>query len=134
MPRRALLEPVLLALRVSERAFFSSFSLLSSDQSLRTLLRIIGNRQAGAHSLFGGFGCQTKYEIKTIKSVNDKRGSKTVGLHLKAKEFRMLHPELSYRNCLIEVSKQVSKPEEPIEFIDEIPEPYIEVFEDVINI
>ena len=75
-----------------------------------------------------------KNEIKTIKPTNDKRGSKTVGLHLKAKEFRMLHPELSYRNCLIEVSKQVSKPEEPIELIDEIPEPYIEVFEDVINI
>ena len=75
-----------------------------------------------------------KNEIKTIKTTHDKRGSKTIGLHLKAKEFRMLHPELSYRNCLIEVSKQVSKPEEPIELIDEIPEPYIEVFEDVINI
>ena len=71
-----------------------------------------------------------KNEIKTIKPTNDKRGSKTVGLHLKAKEFRMLHPELSYRQCLI----QVSKPEEPTELIDEIPEPYIEVFEDVINI
>ena len=59
-----------------------------------------------------------KNEIKTIKPTNDKRGSKTVGLHLKAKEFRMLHPELSYRNCLIEVSKQVSKPEEPTELID----------------
>ena len=75
-----------------------------------------------------------KTETKIIKTTTDKRGSKTVGLHLKAKEFRMLHPELSYRNCLIEVSKQVSKPDEPIELIDEIPEPYIEVFEDVINI
>ena len=75
-----------------------------------------------------------KTEIKTIKTTNDKRGSKTVGLHLKAKEFRITHPELSYRNCLIEVSKQVSKPEEPTELIDEIPEPFIEVFEDVINI
>ena len=49
---------------------------------------------------------------------------------MKAKEHRTLHPELSYRQCLI----QVSKPEQPIELIDEIPEPYIEVFEDVINI
>ena len=71
-----------------------------------------------------------KNEIKTIKSINDKRGSKTIRLHMKAKEHRTLHPELSYRQCLI----QVSKPEQPIELIDEIPEPFIEVFEDVINI
>ena len=81
-----------------------------------------------------------KTEIKTIKSISDKRSSKTVGLHLKAKEFPITHPELSYRNCLIEVSKKVSKPEEPIEpielIIDEIPEQkpndkYIDVFETI---
>ncbi len=47
-----------------------------------------------------------KTEQKTIKTTNDKRGSKTITLHQKSKEYRILHPELSYRNCLIEVSKQ----------------------------
>jgi len=47
-----------------------------------------------------------KTEQKTTKTINDKRGSKTITLHQKAKEYRILHPELSYRNCLIEVSKQ----------------------------
>ena len=46
-----------------------------------------------------------------IKTSNDKRGSKTITLHQKAKEYRTLHPKLSYRNCLIEVSKQDLKPE-----------------------
>ena len=75
-----------------------------------------------------------KNEIKSIKTTTDKRGSKTAELHLKAKEFRITHPELSYRKCLIEVSKPESKPE-PIELIiDDIPEQesndkYIDVFE-----
>ena len=47
-----------------------------------------------------------KAEQKIIKTSNDKRGSKTVGLHLRAKQYRTEHPELSYRQCLIEVSKQ----------------------------
>jgi hypothetical protein len=47
-----------------------------------------------------------KAEQKIIKTSNDKRGSKTVGLHLRAKQYRVEHPELSYRQCLIEVSKQ----------------------------
>ena len=47
-----------------------------------------------------------KAEQKIIKTSNDKRGSKTVGLHLRAKQYRAEHPELSYRQCLIEVSKQ----------------------------
>ena len=47
-----------------------------------------------------------KAEQKIIKTSNDKRGSKTVGLHLRAKQYRLEHPELSYRQCLIEVSKQ----------------------------
>ncbi len=47
-----------------------------------------------------------KTEQTTIKTTNDKRGSKTITLHQKAKEYRILHPELSYRNFLIEVSKQ----------------------------
>ena len=75
-----------------------------------------------------------KNEIKSIKTTTDKRGSKTAELHLKAKEFRITHPELSYRKCLIEVSKPESKPEpepeQPIELIDDIPEQdkYIDVF------
>ena len=52
-----------------------------------------------------------KAEQKTTKTINDKRGSKTITLHQKAKEYRTIHPELSYRNCLIEVSKQETKPE-----------------------
>ena len=63
---------------------------------------------------------QKTEDKKTVKTVNDKRGSKTVGLHVKAKEYRALHPELSYRQCLIEVSKQETKPE--LIEIDEIPE------------
>ena len=75
-----------------------------------------------------------KNEIKSIKTTTDKRGSKTVGLHLKAKDYRTTHPELSYRQCLIRVSKPEPEPEQPIELIDEIPEQepndkYIEVFE-----
>ena len=61
-----------------------------------------------------------KTEQKVIKTINDKRGSKTVGLHVKAKEYRIIHPELSYRQCLIEVSKQEPKPE--LIEIDETPE------------
>ncbi len=52
-----------------------------------------------------------KTEQKTTKTINDKRGSKTITLHQKAKEYRTIHPELPYRNCLIEVSKQETKPE-----------------------
>ena len=52
-----------------------------------------------------------KAEQKTVKTISDKRGSKTITLHQKEKEYRTLHPELSYRNCLIEVSKQDLKPE-----------------------
>ena len=52
-----------------------------------------------------------KTEQKVIKTINDKRGSKTITLHQKAKEYRIIHPELSYRQCLIEVSKQETKPE-----------------------
>ncbi len=33
-----------------------------------------------------------KTEQKTIKTTNDKRGSKTITLHQKAKEYRILHP------------------------------------------
>ena len=68
-----------------------------------------------------------KTEQKVIKTINDKRGSKTVGLHQKAKEYRIIHPELSYRQCLIYVSKpdpeqeqQETKPE--LIEIDETPE------------
>ena len=56
-----------------------------------------------------------KAEQKIIKTSNDKRGSKTITLHQKAKEYRLLHPELSYRDCLVEVSKQEPKQPELIE-------------------
>jgi len=68
-----------------------------------------------------------KTENKVLKTTSDKRGSKTVGLHQRAKEYRLSHPELSYRDCLVEVSKQEPKQEsqetkpELIQ-IDEIPE------------
>ncbi len=59
-----------------------------------------------------------KTEQKTINTTNDKRGSKTITLHQKAKEYRVLHPELSYRNCLIEVSKQAQQQEIKPELIE----------------
>ena len=52
-----------------------------------------------------------KTENKVLKTSSDKRGSKTVGLHQRAKEYRLSHPELSYRDCLVEVSKQEPKQE-----------------------
>ena len=45
-------------------------------------------------------------ENKVLKTTSDKRGSKTVGLNQRAKQFRFSHPEISYRDCLVEVSKQ----------------------------
>ena len=83
-----------------------------------------------------------KTEQKVIKTSNDKRGSKTVGLHVKAKIYRTNHPELSYRQCLIHVSKQEQEPEqetkpELIE-VDYIPEQEqnntIEIYEENITI
>ena len=38
-------------------------------------------------------------EKKTVKTISDKRGSKTVGLHQRAKEYRTSHPELSIKNA-----------------------------------
>ena len=81
-------------------------------------------------------------EKKIIKTVSDKRGSKTVGLHQRAKHHRLSHPELSYRQCLIHVSKQEQEPEqetkpELIE-VDYIPEQEqnntIEIYEENITI
>ena len=62
-----------------------------------------------------------KAEQKRIKTSNDKRGSKTIGLHLRAKQYRAEHPELSYRQCLIEVSKQQEQDSKP-ELIEVEPE------------
>jgi hypothetical protein len=62
-----------------------------------------------------------KAEQKIIKTSNDKRGSKTIGLHLRAKQYRLEHPELSYRQCLIEVSKQQEQDLKP-ELIEVEPE------------
>ena len=81
-----------------------------------------------------------KTEQKTTKTINDKRGSKTITLHQKAKEYRTIHPELSYRNCLIEVSKQEPQQETKPELIEVecIPEQEckntIEIYEDNICI
>jgi hypothetical protein len=84
-----------------------------------------------------------KTENKGLKTTSDKRGSKTITLHQKAKEYRISHPELSYRDCLVEVSKQEPK-QEPQETkpeliqIDEIPEQEqkhnIEIYEENICI
>ena len=43
-------------------------------------------------------------EIKAIKTV-EKRGCKTSELHKKAKEYKKLHPEMAYRECLVNVGK-----------------------------
>ncbi len=81
-----------------------------------------------------------KKEQKTIKTTNDKRGSKTITLHQKAKEYRLLHPKLSYRNCLIEVSKQEPQQEIKPELIEVEQEPEqeckstIEIYEENICI
>ena len=71
-------------------------------------------------------------EKKTVKTISDKRGSKTITLHQKAKEYRLLHPELSYRDCLVEVSKQEPKQPELIEVEQEQEQnkKTFEIFED----
>ena len=84
-----------------------------------------------------------KTENKVLKTTSDQRRSKTITLHQKAKEYRISHPELSYRDCLVEVSKQEPK-QEPQETkpeliqIDEIPEQEqkhnIEIYEENICI
>ena len=40
-----------------------------------------------------------KSEMKTIR-LNDKRGSKTSDLHKRAKEYKINHPSIPYRQCL----------------------------------
>ena len=52
-------------------------------------------------------------EKKTVKTISDKRGSKTVNLHQRAKEYRVLNPNLSYRQCLIFVSKPEPEQQQP---------------------
>ncbi len=74
-------------------------------------------------------------EKKTVKTISDKRGSKTITLHQKAKEYRLLHPELSYRDCLVEVSKQEPKQPELIEVEQEQEQKNtIEIYEENITI
>ena len=76
-----------------------------------------------------------KTEQKTVKTISDKRGSKTITLHQKAKEYRLLHPELSYRDCLVEVSKQEPKQPELIEVEQEQEQKNtIEIYEENITI
>lgn len=82
-----------------------------------------------------------KTENKVLKTTSDKRGSKTITLHQKAKEYRISHPELSYRDCLVEVSKQEPKQEQQetkpeLIQIDEIQEQKhnIEIYEENICI
>ena len=69
-----------------------------------------------------------KTEQKVLKTTSDKRGVKTVGLHQRAKEYRLSHPELSYRDCLVEVSKQEPKQPELIE-VEQEQEPIKKPFE-----
>ena len=74
-------------------------------------------------------------EKKTVKTISDKRGSKTITLHQKAKEYRLLHPELSYRDCLVEISKQEPKQPELIEVEQEQEQiNTIEIYEENITI
>ena len=40
-----------------------------------------------------------------VKKEDDKRGSKTYLLHQKAKEYKSSHPEIPYKQCLKNVSK-----------------------------
>ena len=81
-----------------------------------------------------------KTENKVLKTTSDKRGSKTITLHQKAKEYRISHPELSYRDCLVEVSKQEPKqePQEKLIEVEQNPEQEckntIEIYEDNICI
>jgi hypothetical protein len=70
-----------------------------------------------------------KAEQKIIKTSNDKRGSKTVELHLRAKKYRAERPELSYRQCLIEVSKQQEQDLKPELIKVELEEPNKKPFE-----
>ena len=74
-------------------------------------------------------------EKKTVKTISDKRGSKTITLHQKAKEYRLSHPGLSYRDCLVEVSKQEPKQPELIEVEQEQEQKNtIEIYEENITI
>ena len=105
----------------------SKYSLMINFETLEELTEFI--------TMYNKVNQKTE-DKKTVKTVNDKRGSKTVGLHVKAIEYRALNPELSYRQCLIEVSKQETKPE--LIEVDEIPEQEqkntIEIYEENITI
>ena len=59
-----------------------------------------------------------KDAIKAMKTI-EKRGCKTSELHKKAKEFKILHPEMTYRECFISIAENKiddseTKDEEPI--------------------
>ena len=58
-------------------------------------------------------------EIKAIKTV-EKRGSKTSELHKKAKDYKKLHPEMTYRECLISIAKNKSNDDEMNDCDDEM--------------
>ena len=45
-----------------------------------------------------------KDAIKAMKTI-EKRGCKTSELHKKAKEFKILHPEMTYRECFISIAE-----------------------------
>ena len=45
-----------------------------------------------------------KDAIKAMKTI-EKRGCKTSELHKKAKEYKLLHPEMTYRECFISIAE-----------------------------
>ena len=59
-----------------------------------------------------------KDAIKAMKTI-EKRGCKTSELHKKAKEYKLLHPEMTYRECFISIAENKiddseSEDDEPI--------------------
>lgn len=45
------------------------------------------------------------YEMKPTKKENDKRGKHIIKVHQDAKEYKLLNPEISYKECFKIVSK-----------------------------
>ena len=50
---------------------------------------------------------QDKVKKTVVKKPNDKRGCKTSSLHIKAKEYQILNPEIGYKDCLKIVGKEI---------------------------
>jgi hypothetical protein len=48
-------------------------------------------------------------EKRAQKKLSDRRGQHILGVHLSAKAYHNAHPELSYRECMREVSKHIKE-------------------------